>query len=162
MNKSLETHRRIFLNRYFFLMMLLGAGVLICSIFAEEIFKKAPCALCKLQRIPFALLAANAMLGLLSSWKEGFLRVAQICLVLGVMLGVIHFATQVGIVPEFCFSQRGFTSQEDFLRALQTPKCSEITWSILGIPVSLLSAIVNGLTLGWSIVWNRKKRLRNA
>ena len=75
---------------------------------------------------------------------------------------VVHFGLQVGMVPDFCVSERGFVSEEDFLRALKGPKCSEVSWSILGVPVSVFGVMVNGLGLGWSIFWSGKRGLRGA
>ena len=61
--------------------------------------------------------------------------------------------------PDFCVSQRGFESSEEFLRVLQTSKCSDITWSVFGVPASLLNAMLHGSVFWGSIRLKRKKTL---
>lgn len=159
----MDTALKIFLNRWFSVVFCMGVIALTCSFLASEIFHIKPCFLCKLQRIPFALLVANAGIGLVGPYKEGFFRITTGCLVLGVLLGVIHSLIQLGIVPDFCISQRGFETKEEFLQILQTSKCSNNTWSILGIPTSLLNVMLHGSVLGLSIrLKSRKKRMRGA
>ncbi|MCB1073457.1 MAG: disulfide bond formation protein B [Chlamydiia bacterium] len=155
----METSTRIFLNRWFLGILCTGVLALTCSFLAVHVFDLKPCTLCKMQRIPYALLAANAGLGLISGFKEGFYKVVLCCLALGVVLGFIHFLVQMGMVPDFCSSTRGFNSSEEFLNTLQSPKCSKVNWSILGVPVSLLNAILHGSVLGMSIRSKFKKKL---
>jgi len=159
----METDKRIFLNRWFLSMLFMGVLVLTCSILAVQVFHLKPCIMCKLQRIPFALLLANAAFGLIGPYKKGFFRITQMCLAVGVLLGVIHFLMQMGALPDFCTSQRGFDTPEEFLRMIKTSKCSDIAWSVFGVPVSLLNAMLHGLILGSSIrLKARKKLLRGA
>ncbi len=155
----METSTRIFFNRWFLGILCIGGLALTCSFLAVHVFDLKPCTLCKMQRIPFALMIANALLGLIGPYKEGFFKVIIGVLGLGVLLGTVHFLMQMGIVPDFCSSTRGFNSPEEFLNALQSPKCSKINWSILGIPVSLLNAIVHGSVLGVSLRLKTKKKL---
>ena len=156
---KVETTLRIFLNRWFLGILCIGGLALTCSLLAVHVFDLKPCTLCKMQRIPFALMIANAILGLIGPYKEGFFKVIVGVLGLGVLLGTIHFLMQTGMVPNFCSSQRGFNSPEEFLNVLQAPKCSKIDWSILGIPVSLLNALLHGSVLGVSLRLKTKKKL---
>jgi|GEM_PF-2530502 disulfide bond formation protein DsbB len=155
----METNTRVFLNRFFVGILCLGVFALTSSFLAVHVFDLNPCTLCKMQRIPFALMIANAGLGLLGPYKEGFFKVIIGVLGLGVLLGGVHFLMQMGMVPDFCSSQRGFHSPEEFLNVLQAPKCSK-SWSLLGIPVSLLNAMLHGSTLGVSIRLTKKKLIR--
>ena len=155
----METDKQIFLNRWFVSMLFMGALALTFSILAVHIFHLKPCIMCKLQRIPFALLLVNAAFGLIGPYKEGFFKITQACLALGIVLGAAHFLMQLGTLPDFCVSQRGFESSEEFLRVLQTSKCSDITWSVFGVPASLLNAMLHGLILWMSIRLKRRKKL---
>ena len=155
----METSTRVFLNRWFLGILCIGGLALTCSFLAVHVFDLRPCTLCKMQRIPFALMIANALLGLIGPYKEGFFKVIVGVLGLGVLLGGVHFLMQAGMVPDFCSSQRGFNSPEEFLNTLQSPKCSKINWSILGIPVSLLNAMVHGSILGLSLRLKAKIKL---
>ena len=68
----METTKRIFFNRWFFCCLAIGGIALIASLLAVQVFHLKPCTLCKLQRIPFALIVLNASLGLITSMKLGF------------------------------------------------------------------------------------------
>ena len=155
----METSTRIFLNRFFLVILCMGTLALTCSFVAAHVYNLKPCTLCKMQRIPFALMIANALLGLIGPYKEGFFKVIVCVLGLGILLGSVHFLMQLGMVPDFCSSQRGFNSSEEFLNGLQTPNCSKINWSILGIPISLLNALLHGSVLGVSLRLKTKKKL---
>ena len=155
----METSTRIFLNRWFLGILCIGGLALTCSFLVVHVFDLKPCTLCKMQRIPFTLMIANALLGLIGPYKEGFFKVIIGVLGVGVLLGSVHFLTQIGMVPDFCSSQRGFNSPEEFLNSLQVVSCSKINWSILGIPVSLLNAMVHGGVLGVSLRLKAKKKL---
>lgn len=155
----METSTRIFLNRWFLSMLFIGAVALTCSLLAVHVFHLKPCVMCRLQRIPFAFLIANAALGLITLFKEGFFKVIQVCLALGVLLGITHFLMQMGTLPDFCTAHRGFGTSEEFLKSIQTSKCSDIAWSIFGVPVSLLNAMVHGSIFGGSVRLKKKKKL---
>lgn len=155
----METTLRIFLNRFFLGILCTGVLALTCSFLAVHVFDLKPCTLCKMQRIPFALMIANALLGLIGPYKEGFFKVIAGVLGVGVFLGGVHFLMQMGMVPDFCSSTRGFNSPEEFLNTLQAPKCSKMNWSILGVPVSLLNAMIHGSILGVSVHLKTKKKL---
>jgi disulfide bond formation protein DsbB len=156
----METSKRIFLNRWFLAMISIGAVALASSISAVHVFHFKPCVLCKLQRIHFALLIVNAGFGLLSSYKQGFFKVTQACLALGIALGLGHFLIQMGALPDFCTSKRGFETAEEFSRMLKTSKCSDSAWSIFGVPVSLLNAALHALILGAGYRFKLRQKLR--
>ena len=143
-------------------MLSIGVLALASSISAVHLFHLKPCVMCKLQRIPFALLIVNAGFGLLSSYKQGFFKVTQVCLALGIILGVGHFLMQMGAVPDFCTSKRGFDTAQEFSGMLKTSKCSDIAWSIFGVPVSLLNAMLHTLVLGLGYRFSLKEGLMGA
>ena len=121
---------------------------MIASLLAVQVFHLKPCTLCKLQRIPFALLILNASLGLITSMKLGFFRVIQGCLLLGTILGLGHFLIQVGALPDPCFSPKGLSTAQEFSQLISTSKCSTVSWSFLGIPISLINCIGCSLVFG--------------
>ena len=155
----METSTRIFLNRWFLSMLFIGALALTCSLLAVHVFHLKPCVLCKLQRIPFALLIANAALGLIGLSKEGFFKMTQACLALGALLGIIHFLMQMGTLPDFCTAHRDFDTPEEFLKVLQTSKCSDVAWAIFGVPASLLNTMIHGSIFWVSIRLKGKRKL---
>lgn len=155
----METSTRIFLNRWFLSMLFIGALALTCSLLAVYVFHLKPCVICKIQRIPFALLIANATLGLIGPSKEGFFKMTQACLALGALLGITHFLMQRGTLPDFCTAYRDFDTPEEFLKVLQTSKCSDVAWAIFGVPVSLLNAMVHGSIFWVSLRLKRKRKL---
>ncbi len=140
-------------------MIFIGVIALSSSISAVHLFHLKPCIMCKLQRIPFALLIVNSGFGLLSSYKQGFFRVTQVCLTLGIVLGLGHFLMQIGALPDFCTSKRGFDTAQEFSRILKTSKCSDIAWSVFGVPVSLLNATLHAVALGMGYRFSLKKSL---
>ncbi len=139
-------------------MMALGGIALAISWLAVHIFYLKPCLMCKLQRIPFALLIVNSYLGMVTSCKVGFFRVAQICLLLGGILGLGHYLIQVGALPDPCTVQKGVRSTQEFSQLLTSSRCSDVSWKILGVPVSLMNAGMCFGVLGISIRGNRKMR----
>jgi len=160
--QNIETNKRVFLNRWFLGMIAVGVVALASSISAVHVFHLKPCVMCRLQRIPFALLIVNAGFGLLSSYKQDFFRVTQVCLALGIILGLVHFLMQMGALPDFCTSKRGFETDQEFSRSLKTSKCSDIAWSIFGVPVSLLNATLHALILWTGYRFRRRQKLRGA
>lgn len=131
--------RRVFFNRWFLGCLVIGCLALTTSFLTVHVFHLKPCTMCKLQRIPFALLILNASFGLATSFKRGFFRVIQGCFILGAFLGIAHFLIQMGALPDSCVSQKGFSTTQEFSQILTKSKCSDIAWSILGVPVSLMN-----------------------
>ena len=154
----METAKRVFFNRWFFSCLAIGGIALIASLLAVQVFHLKPCTLCKLQRIPLVLLIVNSGFGILSSYKQGFFRVVQGCLLLGGVLGLGHFLVQMGTLPDPCAAQKGLHSIQEFSQSLISSRCSDVSWKILGVPVSLLNAGVCFGVLGISIRGNRKMK----
>jgi disulfide bond formation protein DsbB len=154
----MEMAKRAFFNRWFLAMISIGAVALASSISAVHLFHLKPCGICKLQRIPFALLIVNSGFGLLSSYKQGFFKGTQVCLALGIILGMGHFLVQMGALPDPCAVQKGVRSVQEFSQLLISPKCSDLSWKILGVPVSLINTGGCCGVLGISIRGNCKMR----
>ena len=154
----METTKRVFFNRWFFSCLAIGGIALIASLLSVQVFHLKPCTLCKLQRIPLVLLIVNSGFGILSSYKQGFFRVVQGCLLLGGVLGLGHFLVQMGVLPDPCRAQKDLHSVQEFSQLLTSPRCSELSWKILGMPVPLINAGLCFGVLGISISGNRRIR----
>jgi len=151
----MEIPKRVFFNRLFLGCLLIGCLALTASLLAVHVFHLKPCMMCKLQRIPFALLVLNASLGLATSYKMGFFRIIQGCFILGALLGVAHFLIQIGALPDPCVSQKGFGTTQEFSQMLKTSKCSDVAWSFLGVPISLINFALCSL-----VFWLTLKKFR--
>lgn len=154
---EMEANKRIFFNRWFFGIIALGVLGLVASFLAQHVFDLTSCMMCKIQRAPFFLLIVNAMFGITGYSKEEFFRVVQFCLALGVLLGVVHFGIQMKMVPDFCSVRRGVESSRDFLELLQGSRCSEVSWAIWGVPVSIMCALLHGAFLWGSVHLTKRK-----
>ena len=86
----MESPQRILLNRWFLGMLTIGGMAALSSFIIAGVLDLKPCMMCRLQRIPFILLVVNAGFGLLSSYKQGFFKVTQGYLCLGIVLGVFR------------------------------------------------------------------------
>ena len=127
------------------MMMVLGGIVFCISFGAVYRLGLKPCLMCKVQRIPFALLMINSFLGMVTHCKAGFFKVVQGALLLGGILGLVHFLLQLGALPDFCVRERGMASAQAFSERLIAPRCSDRSFEFAGMPVSLISA---GLCVG--------------
>ncbi|MGE0630827.1 MAG: disulfide bond formation protein B [Parachlamydiales bacterium] len=135
----MEMTKRVFFNRCFLGCLVVGCLALTTSLLAVHVFHLKPCTMCKLQRIPFALLILNASFGLATSYKMSFFRVIQGCFIIGALLGITHFLIQMGALPDPCVSLKGLASAQEFSQMLKTSKCSDVAWSFLGVPISLIN-----------------------
>ena len=139
-------------------MMALGGAALATSFLAVHFLGLQPCMMCKLQRIPFALLVINSYLGMVTSCKVGFFRVLQGYLFLGGILGLVHFFVQMRGLKDPCAVQKGLSSVQEFSQLLLTSRCSDWSWKILGVPVSLMNAGICFGVLGLSVRGSSKLR----
>ena len=151
----METTKRVFFNRCFLGCLVIGCLALTASLLAVHAFHLKPCTMCKLQRIPFALLILNASFGLATSYKMDFFRVIQGCFGLGALLGIAHFLIQIGALPDPCVSPKGLSSAQEFSQMLKTSKCSDVAWSFLGVPISLINFALCSL-----VFWLTLKKFR--
>lgn len=81
-----------------FLSMLSLDGISLTLFSVSKIrFHLRPCVMCKAPEAP--LLIVNADFELLSSYKQVFFKVTQVCLALGIVLIMGHFLMQMGTLP---------------------------------------------------------------
>ncbi len=139
-------------------MLVLAGGALATSFLAVHLLGMEPCMMCKLQRIPFALLVVNSYLGMVTSCKVGFFRVLQGYLFLGGIFGFFHFFVQMGAFPDPCLAQKGLGSVQEFSQLLTSSRCSDLSWKILGVPVSLINGGICFGVLGLSVRGSAKLR----
>ncbi|MCB9092827.1 MAG: disulfide bond formation protein B [Halobacteriovoraceae bacterium] len=130
------------MNRLFVIVMV-GAMVVLGVSYGTEVMGVKPCTLCKLQRIPYVLFAVNGFLGLMMPIKRGIVRVLQMCFLGGIVLGGIHLGVMMGKVKLPCLRET-VGSVEEFRRGLEKKGCGE-TWRVLGIPGALWNV---GICLG--------------
>lgn len=154
---------RVRLNRLFVVLMI-GAVTILAISYGAELTGIKPCTLCKLQRIPYVLLAVNGFLGLMMPIKRGILRVLQVCMIGGILLGSIHLGVIVGMIKLPC-SREKIRSTEEFRESLlRHSSCGEV-WKILRIPGALWNV---GICAGGLILTKRcgterfLKRKKNA
>ncbi|MCB9092716.1 MAG: disulfide bond formation protein B [Halobacteriovoraceae bacterium] len=132
MGEGLVEHAvRVKLNRLF-VMVMIGAAAVLAISYGAELTRVKPCTLCKLQRIPYVLLAVNGFLGLMMPIKRGIMRVLQVCMVGGILLGSIHLGVIVGMIKLPC-SREKIRSTEEFRKGLEGGSYREV-WKALGIP----------------------------
>jgi disulfide bond formation protein DsbB len=136
-----DLSKEVSYNRFLLFVLLLSFAVLISSFSAEYIFQRKVCFLCKLQRLPYLGLVLIYFIGLKVS------RTAQIFCLLGVFsismaLGLYHFGVQQHIFDDHCNVSR-VSNIKDFNQLLDSTPCSKAEWSLLGVPVSLLNAMIS-------------------
>ena len=153
----METNKRVFLNRWFLAMLVIGVVALEAPLSGGLCFSFKT--LRDVQAPKDPLLIVNTGFGLLSSRKQGFFKVIQGCLALGIVLGFGHFLMQVGALPDFCSAPKGVATVDEFSKMLKTSSCSKIAWSVLGIPMSLLNGMFCAAILGVGFRFSTKKRL---
>ncbi|MCP5506456.1 MAG: disulfide bond formation protein B [Chlamydiales bacterium] len=111
------------------LWIFLGIAVasLAISFFVEYVLGIRPCILCQLQRIPYFTVGGLAILGLFVRWKQGVIRVIQVCFLAGVILASYHTCVQFGFLGSPCQKKR--TEQ------------TGPSWRILGLPPPLYNGV---------------------
>ena len=155
----MEHAARVRLNRLF-VMVIIGAMSVLAISYGAELKGIKPCTLCKLQRIPYVLLAVNGFLGLMMPIKRGLFRVLQVCMVGGIVLGGIHLGVMMGIVKLPCVREK-ISSTEEFRENLErNSSCGEV-WKVLRIPGALWNV---GICVGgWVLIkgYGLRKRLES-
>jgi len=161
----MNTRKQVTLNRMFAAFLGIAALVLIISLLAEKFGDLESCTLCKLQRIPYALIGLNAALGIFTSIKKGAFKVIQVCLVASFFLGGFHASVQHGKITDPCIRTVAvIQNPQDYSGLLTSGKnCSQISWVLLGIPLSLYNSLLSlSLLLGsrYILVYERRVHKR--
>ncbi|MBI3211609.1 MAG: disulfide bond formation protein B [Simkania negevensis] len=130
-------------------LLILGISMLavIFSCLAEGVWGISACMFCKWQRGVYVLVGVNALFGIFTPLKRGFLKVVVVGLVIGMVLGSVHTAIQWGKIESFC--QRKvpeMATKEDFKGFLERNgvRCSEVSWELFGLPASLWNVVLSG------------------
>jgi disulfide bond formation protein DsbB len=128
------------------LIVLLGIATLVLCISysIEHLFHLDACKLCKIQRIPYFLLIAGALIGFFTPHKILVLRILQACLVLGFCVACYHSAVVFGILKDFCLANPNVGDLASFKAALEkTIPCSTSAWKLFNIPASVFNAALS-------------------
>lgn len=113
------------------------------------------CALCVYQRVPYAVAAACAAIGIVpggsACWRRGTLGLCAIAFTAGAGLAAYHVGVQQGwwLEPGVCEGSVAPMAGPLDLRAAvrgeaQLPPCDEIDWTVFGISLAALNAMVSG------------------
>ncbi|MFI5343901.1 MAG: disulfide bond formation protein B [Chlamydiales bacterium] len=128
-------------NRFFLFVIAFSFFALCTSFSAEHLFKKIPCDLCKLERIPFIGMFVVGGIGFFNIGNRiPLFCLAGICLI-SLILGAYHFGIQQQIFTDQC-KVDSITSLDDFKKLLHSPSsCSKVELSFFGIPAPLANLI---------------------
>ncbi|NGX50955.1 MAG: Disulfide bond formation protein B [Chlamydiae bacterium] len=145
----MNNRKQVTLNRVFAAFLGITVLVLIISMLEERFGDSESCTLCKLQRIPYALIGLIAVLGIFTSIKNGAFKVIQVCLVASCFLGVFHASVQYGKINDPCArTATAMQNPQDYSGLLASGKnCSQISWALFGIPISLYNSLLSLLLL---------------
>ena len=150
------------------LVLIISLGTLVSAYTAQYIFGMEPCILCLYQRIPFAIAAALALVGVIRP------NIASIIMI--ILVGVFAFEAglafyHVGVEQHWWASATGCTGGEisssplEMLKNIQKAKvkpCDEVDWTFIGISMAtwnVLFSILLALStfMGWRILGREKK-----
>jgi len=150
------------------LVLIISLGTLASAYTAQYIFGMEPCILCLYQRIPFAIAAALALVGVIRP------NIASIIMI--ILVGVFAFEAglafyHVGVEQHWWASATGCTGGEisssplEMLKNIQKAKvkpCDEVDWTFIGISMAtwnVLFSILLALStfMGWRILGREKK-----
>jgi len=144
----MNNRERVTLNRVFSVLGVVSVGVLIFALVVERVGCVEACRLCKLQRIPYALIGLNSVLGIFTSIKKGLFRVIRVCLVVSCLMGGYHAAVQLRGIKDPCVRKTiGIQNPRDYTALLASRRmCFQVSWDLLGMPLSLYNVFLS-LTL---------------
>ena len=117
------------------------------SVFAEFFLDQPICALCLAQRILWSLVLVSAVLWV---FKSFFRRSCQILLVLTLLIASYHSLVQMKLIDDRCKAEANIADASSYKMLLTTKQkigCSEIAWTIAGLPASMSSALASLLLL---------------
>jgi disulfide bond formation protein DsbB len=139
----------------------IAALILCASYLAEHLFHLDSCKLCKIQRIPYFLVAAGALLGIYTQYRILILRLLQAILVIGCLIASYHAAVTFGWVSDPCIVKPDLDSIESFRTALMQPMpCSVSAWRLFTIPIPVFNTFLS-MTLALVIQIHIGKKKKN-
>jgi disulfide bond formation protein DsbB len=140
--------------------VLLGIAILVLSISysIEYFFHLDACKLCKIQRLPYFILAAGSLLGLYIQHKKILLKILQACLLLGFFIACYHSAVVFGILEDHCLANPKISDMASFKMAIESAvPCSTSAWKFFNIPASVFNACLSAsLAIAIQIVMWKK------
>lgn len=150
----LSTHRLLEPRTAFLITLLVSLGALAAAFIAQFVYHLKPCILCLWQRLPYALLALDALGFLLLEKKfKPYLGFALFGMALVALAGAGLAFAHIGVEQKWWVIGAGCpveplgekTSAEALAALLATPQapCDETSWWILGIPVTLWNTLLS-------------------
>lgn len=128
------------INRIFAYSLSLSLFAVLLSFVIEYGFSITPCSLCKWQRWGFISALIISLIGIFSEQKNVLLGGLLLLFSAIFFLSLYHGLVQFGLLSDPCLVPK-ITSTDDFWEAINAPlPCSKISFSIFGIPPSLLNA----------------------
>jgi len=138
----MNNREQVTLNRVFAALMVVSVGVWVFVLVVEKVGGMEACVLCKLQRIPYALIGLNSVLGIFTSIKKGFFKG-----VIGTVVRQVgdNYIVQLGGVKDPCVRRVAkLESSRDYTALLTSgASCSRVSWELLGMPLSLYNTFLS-------------------
>jgi disulfide bond formation protein DsbB len=142
-NVKLQTQQKINRGNKIFILLLILSLLALSGSFLIDLTKVTVCLLCSLQRIPYFLIMAMSIIGILFSKKKFLLWCIFVLLISNVCLGTYHTLVQRGVIPDPCKVEK-VASIEDFRSKLTNKKsCKNSGWNFFGIPLSSFNALTS-------------------
>ena len=129
-------------NRFFLIVIIMSFIALVASYSAEYIFQKIPCQLCNLERLPYFGMLIIGMIGLSAFDKKAPLIILLGICAISLILGAYHYGVQQNIFKDFCKGS-AVSTIEDYRNMLNSPTCSKVSFSIFGIPATLINFFIS-------------------
>lgn len=126
-------------------LFVVGTGGLVGAVIGQFVFGMQPCVLCLYQRIPYAIVAGLALLGLLLPLGSGIRRwlvaVAGVVFLFGSALAFYHAGVEWhwwGAITACGGAPLGEMSMEQFQAQLLSPQkpCDQVDWRVLGLSLA--------------------------
>ncbi len=128
-----------------------GTGPLIIAFGAQYLGGLEPCVLCQYQRIPYWMVMALALTGLLvgSADRRGIFLVAAGVLLAGALLALYHYGVEQHwwVSAARCGAGATQTNSFEAFRATQlkplTKACDEVDWTLFGHSITVYNGLVS-------------------
>tara|TARA_B100000035_G_C20949658_1_gene531385 strand:+ start:203 stop:691 length:489 start_codon:yes stop_codon:yes gene_type:complete len=139
-----------YLNKFYFLILLIFSSLIISGAYILEYFYNfPPCKLCIYQRIPYFLIIIVCFFSFFAKYKSIHFYIAFFLLFSSFLIASFHSLVERGLV-EFnsgCSSSANSFENIDDLRnhldSVPITKCDEILFSIMGFSLANINAIIS-------------------
>lgn len=165
MLKLLQLKSKWSLEILFTAIFLLSCLAVIFSFYMELVIGVVPCFLCRIQRYLYVFLIPASLIESFVSLRSISRKCCIIFFALSCLVSSYHSLVQFGILNDKCQTQTTINSSNEYKALLLTkkqkhPPCSDKSWNIFGIPISVFNGIVSIIFL-WLLVFhqtqNKKK-----